>query len=56
MHTRTYRLLILAAWIAVVGLASLSFTTPAMSAPVISPTAGPLNDSPLPQPPWPRLG
>ncbi|MFY9531615.1 MAG: hypothetical protein WBC04_03835 [Candidatus Acidiferrales bacterium] len=52
MHTRTYRLLILAAWIAVVGLTSLSFTTttPAMSAPVVSPTTGPLSEGPAPAP------
>lgn len=50
MHTRTYRLLILAAWIAVVGLASLSFTTPAISA--ISVTTGYPSDSSMPPPPW----
>jgi hypothetical protein len=58
MHTRTYRSLTLAAWIAVVGLTSLSFATPAMSAPVVSPTTGPLSEGPAPdpwQPPKPHL-
>jgi hypothetical protein len=50
MHTGSYRLLILAAWIAVVGLTSLSFATRAMSAPVVSPTTGPLSEGPAPGP------